>query len=172
MTEKSIRPGSGNGCAVVASGLDALVSRDCYFCHVRPDLLCPPLTPPAPLPPPASRASPPAGTNPPPPSLPLLLPSSRPAVTFFGAGGSVTRGRHNVEAMYKGLCSPDAGLTPFHFEALESHRLGTTLYTRWRFTSPALSEPYDGADAYGTEGNQLVRVVSTFDVKELQFNCK
>lgn len=73
--------------------------------------------------------------------------------------------------MYKGFCvhHRDGGLAPFRFKVLEAHRLGTTLYVRYRFTSPALSRPYDGADAYGTRGDKLVRIVSTFDGKELKF---
>lgn len=107
-------------------------------------------------------------------SVRRLMAQHPPSVTFFGARGSVLRGRKEVEAMYRGLCVDhrDGGLAPVRFEVLESHRLGTTLYARWRFTSPALSRPYDGADAYGTEGDKLVRVVSTFDDKELQFKRK
>lgn len=95
-------------------------------------------------------------------------------MTFFGARGEVVRGRDDVEAMYKGFCVKyrDGGLAPFRFKVLESHRLGKTLYVRWRFTSPALSRAYEGADAYGTRGDKLVRVVSTFDGKELQFKRK
>lgn len=79
-----------------------------------------------------------------------------------------------MRAMYEGFCTNqrDGGLAPFRFKVIEAHRLGKTLYARWRFTSPALSRPYEGADAYGTRGNQLVRVVSTFDDKELQFKRK
>ncbi|GAB0491639.1 hypothetical protein MMPV_002893 [Pyropia vietnamensis] len=107
-------------------------------------------------------------------SLRRLMAQHPPAVTFFGAGGAVVRGRDEVRSMYEGFCKHhrDGGLAPFRFKVLESHRLGKTLYVRWRFTSPALSRPYDGADAYGTRGNQLVRVVSTFDGTELKFKRK
>lgn len=56
--------------------------------------------------------------------------------------------------MYKVFCKRerDGGLAPLRFNILESHRLGSTLYERWRFTSPASSRPYEGANAYGTRG--------------------
>lgn len=91
----------------------------------------------------------------------------RPSVTFFGTGGYVARGRDDVEGMYKAFCKRD-GWAPFRFQVLEAHRLGSTLFVRYRFTSPKLARPYVGSDAYGTCGDKLVRIVSTFDESELK----
>lgn len=111
----------------------------------------------------------------PPPFLPpvsLCFPN-RPSVRFLGPGGSVTDGRRAVKEMYEGFCvrhrEGTKGLAPFRFRTLSSHRLGSTLFVRWRFTSAALAKAYTGADAYGTVGTKLVRVVSTFDVSELKY---
>lgn len=89
---------------------------------------------------------------------------------FHFPGGVRVRGRAAVEAAYKGLCVPASagGLAPFRFHTRAADRVSTSLYVRWRFTSPALSRPYDGADAYGTAGAQLVRLVSTFDAADVQ----
>ncbi|KAK1868821.1 hypothetical protein I4F81_011304 [Pyropia yezoensis] len=96
-----------------------------------------------------------------------LMAQHPPSVTFFGTGGYVARGRDDVEGMYKAFCKRD-GLAPFRFKVLEAHRLGSTLFVRYRFTSPKLTRPYVGSDAYGTRGDKLVRIVSTFDKSELK----
>lgn len=90
---------------------------------------------------------------------------------FFFPNGDEARGRDEVEAVYKGLCDrrgPRA-VAPFHFSTLSAHRLGSTLFVRWRFTSRALAKPYEGASAFGTAGRHLVREVATFDEKDLPF---
>lgn len=89
---------------------------------------------------------------------------------FLFPGGMATRGRDAIEAMYKAVCVPRSagGLAPFRFHTLSADRVGTSLFVRWRFTSAALARPYEGADAYATVGNQLVRVVSTFDGADLE----
>lgn len=90
---------------------------------------------------------------------------------FVYPKGVEARGRDAVEELYKGLCDRRGpfSVVPFHFAALSSHRLGSTLFVRWRFTSRALAKPLEGASAFGTVGRQLVRQVNTFDPADLQF---
>lgn len=101
------------------------------------------------------------------PSCPL----HRPSVHFLFPNGDEARGRDAIEAVYKDLCNRRGprSLVPFRFTPLSSRRLGSSLYMRWRFTSPALAKPYGGASAFGVVGNKLVREVSTFDLADLQF---
>lgn len=90
---------------------------------------------------------------------------------FFFPNGGEARGRAAVENVYKGLCDRRGPqpLVPFHFKILSWHRLGSTVFMRWRFTSRVLTRPYDGASAFGTAGRHLVREVATFDDNALPY---
>lgn len=103
-------------------------------------------------------------------SRPLLrpLPPHRSDVLIYGARGKTFSGISAVEATYKDFCAKEFGLAPFQFRIIEAERLGTVLYVKWRLTSGALAKPYYGADAYGTRGQQMAKIVTTFDKQDLE----
>ncbi|GAB0489368.1 hypothetical protein MMPV_000586 [Pyropia vietnamensis] len=103
-----------------------------------------------------------------------LMAQHPPTVHFFLPNGHEARGRAAVEEVYKGLCDRRGRqpVAPFHIKLLSSHRLGSTLFVRWRFTSRALTRPYDGASAFGTAGRHLVREVATFDGSALPYKVR
>lgn len=86
-------------------------------------------------------------------------------------GGEVIKGREAIGAMFAGAVKPvsEGGHKGLIFSEVSRLQVGNTLVVNWITDAPWLAEPYPGSDAYVTDGEYMVSMVTTFDYSQLQF---
>jgi hypothetical protein len=84
-------------------------------------------------------------------------------------GGEVFRGRPEIARFVAdGLRTrADGGLLGLQFSERSRLRVGDTLVVHWSADADFLAEPYLGSDAYVTDGQYMVSMVTTFDPDDL-----
>jgi hypothetical protein len=81
-------------------------------------------------------------------------------------------GREAVGAVFDGFvpARADGGLCGLVFTEESRLEVGDTEVVQWVAEADFLAEPYRGSDAYVTDGQYMVSMVSTFDGSKLQFS--
>jgi hypothetical protein len=85
--------------------------------------------------------------------------------------GSVTVGREAIGAVFDGFVKSreEGGLCGLTFTEQTRLEVGDTEVVFWEADADFLAEPYYGSDAYVTDGQYMVAMVSTFDGSKLVF---
>lgn len=80
-------------------------------------------------------------------------------------GGNVARGRAAIGEMFaEAVRSPESGgIAGLIFSGESELQVGGTLSVQWEADAPWLARPYKGSDAYVSDGQYMVAMVSTFD---------
>lgn len=86
-------------------------------------------------------------------------------------GGQVLRGRQAIsEFIAAGVRSrADGGVEGLTFTEQSRLEVGGTLVVHWIADADWLAEPYNGSDAYVSDGSHMVAMVTTFDPDGLVF---
>jgi len=86
-------------------------------------------------------------------------------------GGQVLRGRQAISEFIAGGVRPRAegGVEGLTFTEESRLAVGDTLVVHWVADAEWLAEPYQGSDAYVTDGQYMVAMVTTFDPEGLVF---
>ena len=85
-------------------------------------------------------------------------------------GGTVVRGRQAIGDLFAGfvLQVEAGGLCGITFSEESRFEVGGTESVQWVAEADFLAQPYRGSDAYITDGQYMVAMVSTFDGADLQ----
>jgi hypothetical protein len=85
------------------------------------------------------------------------------------SGGQVVKGREAIGELFAGFVLPAAegGLCGITFTEESRLEVGNTENVQWVAEADFLSEPYRGSDAYVTDGQYMVAMVSTFESTDL-----
>lgn len=85
------------------------------------------------------------------------------------SGGQVVRGRQAIGDLFAGFVLPsaDGGLCGITFTEESRFEVGGTENVQWVAEADFLAEPYRGSDAYVTDGQYMVAMVSTFEGTDL-----
>lgn len=83
--------------------------------------------------------------------------------------GVVVSGRQAIGELFAGFVLPveENGLCGITFTEESRFEVGGTEVVQWVAEADFLAEPYRGSDAYVTDGQYMVAMVSTFDGAEL-----
>ena len=86
------------------------------------------------------------------------------------SNGSVARGRVEIGEMFAGAVRSHEqdGIAGLVFRGESELTVGGTLVVQWEADAEWLSEPYQGSDAYVSDGRYMVAMVSTFDGDDLK----
>jgi len=85
------------------------------------------------------------------------------------SGGNVVRGREAIGELFAGFVLPsdEGGLCGITFSEESRLEVGGTENVQWVAEADFLAEPYRGSDAYVTDGQYMVAMVSTFEGTDL-----
>lgn len=85
------------------------------------------------------------------------------------SGGTIVRGRQAIGDLFAGFVLPadEGGLCGIAFTEESRFEVGNTENVQWIAEADFLAEPYRGSDAYVTDGQYMVAMVSTFEGTDL-----
>lgn len=88
------------------------------------------------------------------------------------SGGTVVKGREAIGELFAGFVSSleDGGLCGLTFTEESRLEVGDTENVQWVADADFLAEPYRGSDAYVSDGDFMVAMVTTFDGADLVMN--